>query len=189
MATNLIKPTRETPIVWADTTDYTGAVSGYARTHQLDLTSVASAAARQGAKADFGVTKAGMKYAVYVGIEIVGSAASQETIDFYHASSPSGTAGDANPGGTTGADADYTGTSGDSLDDSLDQLLPIGSLVTTADNTTTVQYGMVGIVNGDEIERYGMPVVVNNSTGALMTDAVEMYVVYVPITPDIQAAA
>jgi len=38
-----------TPVVWADTTDYAG--DGGARTHQIDLTSLADGAARQGAKA------------------------------------------------------------------------------------------------------------------------------------------
>jgi len=188
MATNLVKFTEQTAIVWADTTDYSSTVSGLARTDQIDLTSVSAAAARQGAKKDLGATR-WPEYMVSVGIEIASSAASGETIDFYWSGSPSATAGNANPGGTSGADAAYTGTAGDALADSLHQLQFIGSLVTTADNTTVVQYGNVGVLSGSAIHRYGMPVVVNNSTGALMSDAVEQFVALIPIAPDVQAAA
>ncbi len=188
MATNKVQYTAETAIVWADTTDYSSTVSGLTRTDQIDLTSVASGAARQGAKKDMGATR-NTSYLVSVAVEFASAAASDETVDFYWAGSPSATAGNANPGGTSGSDAAYTGTSGDSLADSLKQLQYIGSLVTTADNTTTVQYGTIGILSGDALLRYGMPVVVNNSTGALVSDAVEMYVALIPINPDIQAAA
>lgn len=188
MATNLIKVTEQTAIVWADTTDYSSTVSGLARTDQIDLTSVSAAAARQGAKKDLGATR-WPEYKVVIAVEIASLAASGESIDIYWADSPSDTAGNANPGGTSGVDAAYTGTAGDSLADSLLQLIQIGSLITTSDNTTVVQYGTIGILNGSAIHRYGMPVLVNNSAGALMTDAVEMYIALIPIPPDIQAAA
>ena len=119
-----------------------------------------------------------------VAIEIAGSAASDQYIDVYWASSPSSTAANANPGGTSGSDAAYTGTSGDSLADSLKQLYHIGSLTTTADNTTTVQYGEIGIL--ENTLRYGMPVVVNGSSGNLHSDAVEMYVALIPIIDEVQ---
>lgn len=188
MATNQVLIKDGTAIVWANSSDYSSTVSGLARTHQIDLTSVASSEARQGAKADLGATRA-RQYAVLVAIEFASAAASDETVDIYWAASPIVTAGNANPGGTSGADADYTGTTGDSLTDSLKQLQLIGSLTTTADQTTVVQYQQVGILNGDEIPRYGMPVLVDNSTGALVADAVEMYIALLPLIDDIQAAA
>jgi hypothetical protein len=188
MATNLIKITEQTPLVWADTTDYSSTVSGLARTAQIDLTSVSSAAARQGAQADLGATR-WPQYVVSVAMEFASGTVSGETVDIYWAGSPSGTAANANPGGTSGSDAAYTGTAGDSLADSVKQLTFIGSLVTTSDNTTVVQYGNVGVLFGDSMLRYGMPVVVNNSTGALVGDAVEMYVALTPTGSDIQASA
>jgi hypothetical protein len=172
-----------TAIVWADTTDYSSTVSGLARTDQLDLTSVAPAAARQGAKKDLGATRA-RQYAVLVGFEIGASAASDENIIVYWGGSPSATAANANPGQLTGADADYTGTTGDTLMDSLKQLEEVGPLVTTSDNTTDVQYGQVGVLT--DIPRYGMPVVLNNSTGSLVGDAVEMYVALIPLIDEVQ---
>lgn len=184
--TTLVKVTQGTAIVWADATDYSSTVSGLVRTDQIDLTSLSSGAARQGAKHDFGITR-DTSYKVVAAIEIASGAVSGEVIDFYHAGSPIITAANANPGGTSGADAAYTGTAGDSLIDSLKQLDYIGSLVTTSDNTTVVQYQDIGVL--ESIQQFGMPVVVNNSTGALMTDAVEMYIAYLPQNPDIQEAA
>ena len=188
MATSLVKVTDGTPIVWADLTDYSSTVTGLARTAQIDLTSVAAGAARQGAKIDLGATRASL-FRVFVAIEFASGALSGEVVRFYHAGSPSATAGNANPGGTSGADAGYTGTAGDSLADSLPQLQIIGNLRTTSDNTTVVQYGTVGYLLGDTIERYGMPVVFFDCTPAAVADAVEMLVAYIPTNPDIQAAA
>lgn len=188
MATNLIQVIQQTAIVWANSGDYSSSVSGLVRTDQINLTSVGAGAARQGVKKDLGLKRFG-QYKVCVAIEIVSGALSLEDVKIYWAGSPSATAGNANPGGTSGADAAYTGTAGDSLLDSLAQLQFIGALVTTSDNTTVVQYQTIGILRGDAIHRYGMPVLVNNSTGALMTDAVEMYIALIPIAPDIQAAA
>ena len=183
MATESLAKTG-TATVWADTTDYDNTVSGLARTHQIDLTSVVAGEARQGAKADLGATRAA-KYNVLVAFEIASAAASNELIDVYLAWSPSSTAGNANPGGCTGADADYDGTTGDSLADSLLQLDFVGSLHTTADNTTVVQYEKIGEIYATG--RYVSVVVVNNSTGALVSDAVEMYIALEPIIDEFQA--
>lgn len=185
MSTNLIKIAEAAPIVWADATDYSDAVSGLTRTDQIDLTSVSAAAARQGAKHDFGAQRFA-SYLVVASVEIASLAASLELIDLYHAESVSGTAGNANPGGTSGTDAAYTGTAGDSLADSLAQLRYIGPLTATADNTTVVQYQVVGELSN--ILRFGMPVLVNGSTGALMTDAVEMFIAYMSMGPRIEAS-
>ena len=172
-----------TATVWADTTDYSSTVSGLARTHQIDLTSVASAAARQGAKADLGATRAA-KYEVFIAVEFASGAISDETVDLYFAWSPSSTAANANPGGVSGSDAAYTGTAGDSLDDSVKQLEYVGSLTTTSDQTTVVQYGKIGEIFAPS--QYVNPVLVNGSTGALVSDAVEMYIALIPIIDEFQ---
>ena len=166
-----------TASVWADSSDYSSSVSGLARTAHLDLTSVAAGAARQGAKADLGATRAD-RFVVYVAIEFASAPTSLEVVDIYWAGSVSGTAGNANPGGASGADAAYTGTSGDSLDDSAAQLIRVGPFVVTADGTTTVQYQQVGVLSG--VPRYGMPIVYNRATPALVSDATEMFVALVP---------
>lgn len=178
---NLIK--NGTAVVWADSTDYSSTVSGLTRTAQIDMTSLASAAARQGAKVDLGATRAA-KYEVFVAVEFASGSVSGEKVDYYMAWSPSSTAANANPGGASGADAAYTGTAGDSLADSLRQLDYIGSMITTSDNTTTVQYQKVGEIFAPP--RYVSPVVVNNGTGAFVADAAETYIALIPIIDEFQ---
>lgn len=174
--------------VWADTTDYSDSKSGLGRTHQIDLTSLASGAARQGAKADLapmGWTSINDRWLCLVCIEPVGAPTSKEVVDFWWAGSPAETAGDANPGGTTGADAAYTGTAGDDLDDSLEQLIWIGAISATADILT--QYAQVGVLTN--IPRHGMPVVDSGlTTGsvAMVANATEMYVALVKLHSDSQ---
>lgn len=173
-----------TPIVWADTTDYTGTISGLARTHQIDLTSLADAAARQGAKADLGAVRA-RKYAVLIAIEFDVAPVSGTVVEIYWAGSPASAAGNANPGGASGADAAYTGTAGDSLADSVQQLRWLGNLICTADAATVVQYMVLSDLEGD-IPRYGMPVIKNEGGQAFEGDAVEMYFALIPLIDESQ---
>lgn len=172
-----------TAAVWANVTDYSSTVSGLARTAQLNLTGYANGAARMGAKVDLGATRAQL-YAVMAALEWAvagGGPLSGARVKFYWAGSPSATAGNANPGGTTGADADYVGTSGDALADAIRQLLFVGDMICTSDTTTVVEYQQIGVLEGAAIPRYGMPVVYNTSGQSFVADAVEMYVALLPI--------
>jgi len=169
-----------TPVVWADTTDYAG--DGGTRTHQIDLTSLADGAARQGAKADLGATRA-KQYTLTVCVEMAVAPVSKAAIDIYWAASPHATAGLLNPGGCTGADAAYTGSAGDSLDDSLMQLLPLGSISLTADADPVLQIYTVTLFPQ---HRYGMPVIDNNGGQAMHSDAIECFVSLTPIIPEVQ---
>lgn len=172
-----------TAVVFADVTDYSSTISGLARTDQIDLTSLAAGAARESDKADFGSVRAHL-FAVYVGIEFAVAPVSLEAVDFYLAQSPSATAANANPGGTDGADSAFTGTAGDSLDDSLRQLTYLGSLSVTADATTLVQYQRIG--TAANIMRNCSIVVDNNTAQALVADAVEMFVAFIPLITESQ---
>ena len=169
--------------VWADTTDYSSTVSGLTRTDQIDLTSLAAAAARQGAKGDLGATRAN-RYKVMAAIEFAVAPASGALVSIYWAASPSATAGNANPGGTSGSDAAYTGTAGDALADAILQLQFLGDLVATSDATTVVQYQEIGILENPM--RYGMPVVQNSTGQAFVADAVEMYIALIPMIDEVQ---
>jgi hypothetical protein len=173
----------DTPIVWADVTDYAGDLG--TRTHQIDLTSVAAGAARQGAKADLGATRAAV-YAVTVAIEMAVAPTSGAIASIWWAASPSATAGTANPGGCSGADAAYNGTAGDSIADSILQLTLIGSLVMTSDATTVVQFQTFMF---SPEHRYGSPVVYNEeATQAFVADADEMGIAFTPIIDEVQDA-
>jgi len=176
-----------TPIVWADETDYAGGSQvGGTRTHDLDLTNLLFSEARQGEKADLGATRAA-RYAITLCVEFKSGEApeSGETVDLYWGPSGSITAGTANQGGLAGTDAAYTGTSGDSLADSLKQLVFVGSLICTAD--------AVGVPQRQTFvfsppTRYGQPVVVNNTDAEDLNDAdaEEMYVRMVPLIDEVQ---
>jgi len=170
-----------THIVLADTTDYAGDLGS--RTDQIDLTSVGAAAARQSTKFDFTANRATL-YSMYAAIEFAVAPASGAVVDFYLCFSPSATAGTANPGGTSGSDAAYTGTAGDSLADSVKQCTYIGSLVATSDATTVVQFQHIGLFKAPL--RYANLVVVNNTGQALVADAVEQGVLIIPETSQIQ---
>lgn len=169
-----------TPVVWADATDYAG--DGGTRTHQLDLTSLADGAARQGAKADLGATRA-KQYTLTLCAEMAIAPVARAPVAVYWAASPHATAGVLNPGECSGADAAYTGSTGSSIEDSLMQLMPMGSLSLTADATTLLQ---IYIATLFPQHRYGMPVIINDGGQAFVADAVEMFVSLTPIIPEIQ---
>lgn len=169
-----------TPTVWADTTDYAGDIG--TRTHQIDLTSVASTAARQSTKADLGATRAAV-FAVTAAIEFDVAPSSGNVVSIWWAASPSGTAATANPGGVSGSDAAYTGTAGDSLADSVLQLTLVGNLVCTSDVATVVEFQTFYF---SPEHRYGSVVVYNEADQALEGDAVEMGIAFTPIIDESQ---
>lgn len=171
----------QTPVVWADTTDYSATNSGYTRTHQIDLTSIANGAARQGAKADLGATRPA-RYSVIVSIELDVAPTAGNEVHFYWSASPSGTAGTGNMGGAGGSDAAYK--AGEEAEWAK-QLIYMGSLVCTADAATVVQRQCINSAFVPP-ERYGMPVVLNSSGQALEGDAVEMCVALVGQIDEIQ---
>lgn len=180
MATeNLVKD--GTPVVWADTTDYNSANSGFTRTHQLDLTGVADTEAREGAKADLGATRA-KQYAVRVGIEMDVAPTAGTTIEVYWSASHSGTAGTGNDGGCSGADGDYKNGEESEW---VKQLTLIGVLVLTNDAAATVQYGTISNAFMPP-QRYGQPVVLNKGGQAMEGDAVEMFVALIPTIDEFQ---
>jgi hypothetical protein len=109
--------------------------------------------------------------------------ASKASVDVYWAASPHATAGLVNPGGCSGADAAYTGTAGDSLDDSLEQLQYLGAISLTADAATVLQIQTFTLFPQ---HRYGMPVIDNNGGQAMHSDAIECFVALTSIIPEVQ---
>ena len=170
-----------TAIVWADIGGDFGD-SPIAGTLQITLATLANAAARQGVKADLGATRAA-RYGVTLRPELDVAPASGAVIGLYWAASEAAAAGTANPGGVSGADAAYTGTAGDSIADSLQQLDLIGALVCTSDLATVVQQ-QTWIY--EPPTRYGSPVVFNQSGQAFEGDDIEMSIIFMPLIDEIQ---
>jgi hypothetical protein len=169
-----------TTLCLADATDFDN--DPIPDTDQIDLTSLANAAARQSAKFDFGAKWAG-KYSVMCSFEIDVAPASGAVVDVYIAPSIEATAGDSNPGGVSGADAAYTGTAGDSIADSLKQLDFIGSVICTADADPVMQ--TQSFVYAPHC-RYASLVVFNQSGQAFVGDATHHFIIFTPIVPEIQ---
>jgi hypothetical protein len=179
MANEILQKTG-TPVVFADVTDYVSTLSGFTRTHQLDLTSIANNAARQSNKADLGALRAA-RYSVEVGIEMDVAPTAGATVEFYWSASHSATDGTGNDGGASGADGAYK--AGEEDEWKL-QNIPLGNLVLTADAATVVQRQCVGFF--EPPNRYGQVIVVNKGGQAFEGDAVEMYVALIPIIDEAQ---
>lgn len=143
----------------------------------ITMTSVANGAARESVKIDMGAT-IGQLIAVKAEVEIAATPTAGATVDLYWNPSDSATAGTDNCGGCSGTDAAYAGYSSN-LVASLKQLVFIGSLVTTAQATATVQKGFVGTFRLPQ--RYGSLVVVNNSGAAIHSSATNIQFIFTPI--------
>ena len=178
-----------TILVVADTTDHGPAAANNlgTRTDQIDCTDLAGGAARQSDKLDF-TANMDEEYVLAAAIEMEATPApaSGEVVDFYMAWSNNTTAGTANPGGIGGADAAYTGTGGDSLDDSVKQLDFLGSMVLTADVTGTVQIDMA-ISTFKPRARWGTLVVYNRAASAAFhSDMDETSFLITPLVNQVQ---
>ena len=146
--------------------------------YAITLTGLASAAARQSAKADFGATRADL-YDVIVEIDSGTAPAAGKTVDFYWSASTSSTAATSNAAGASGSDAAYKAS--EELE-WLKQSEFIGSLIATADTNTT-QIQSVGRFSPGT--RYGQLIVMNNLGQALRAVAT-MVITFHPIVTEAQ---
>jgi len=145
----------------------------------LTLTSLPVGEARQSDKIDLTATRA-PEYTVMAAIEWVSEPVTGETVDFYWAPSPSGTAAQGNPGYVVGSDSAYAGGVA-TLAEGLKQLDFIGSLVASADIQPAVHVAVVGVLR--PVMRYGTLVVFNDTVDIFNADAIEMAVTLTPIIP------
>jgi hypothetical protein len=174
-------------ICFRDVTDFSPAAANDLREStptlaNFDLTSVTNNSYRQSAKVDLGAKRA-VVYRVRAALEFATAPTAGNVVEFYWAPSPSPTAGTANPGNASGSDAAYTGYSSNA-DASIKQCDFIGNFICTSQATGTIQVAEVGILCPSE--RYGSLIVKNASGATLMSDAVEMHVVFDPIIDEIQ---
>lgn len=182
MADNDILITEDgTRIVWAHADDFDN--NPWADTDELDFSAgaagLADGAAREGDSVDLGAERA-QRYRLTLNMEIDAAPASGEVVDLYWAPSEDNTAF---PGGVSGSDGAYTGTAGDSLADSLKQLVFVGSLICTADADPVEQQQSFVFVPSAQ---YGAPVVFNQSGQSGVTDGDNMYLSMMPLIDEIQ---
>jgi len=156
------------------------AASDYSWT-ALTLSALADAAGRQSAKADLGLVRP-REWDLFGCVNYTGETPTAgKTIDYYWASSFSGTAGNANLFGNSGGDAACPGGAIGTLTlaEFLDGCQFIGSLVTSDD--AAVQNQQVN-KSGPWIptSRFGQLIVVNNGGDAFEADDVEHHQIAVP---------
>ena len=160
--------------VISDTTDYSNNRGFGARTDQIDLTGLTDTSARQCAKVDLVVSAALMptRFDVDMSLEFATVPGDDKSVDLYVGFSHHATAATGNPGGLSGVDAAYAGTTGGTLTEGLLQLIHLGRFHPQNDEDPVVQQQQTGSFVAEG--RYAMFVVVNNSGVALHSDAVEM---------------
>lgn len=173
----------DTPIVWAGSGYNPAGGIVYAQTDDITLTSLASAASRQGTKADLLTPRAG-DFLIRFCPESNVAPTSGLTSEVYFAFSNIATAGVDNPAGVSGADAAYTGTMGDSLANSVKQLVGPFVYTHTADVAPISLPVPIGILR--PTLRWVSPVIVNSSGQAYEGDDVEMYLALIPIKDESQ---
>ena len=150
----------------------------------LTLASLADGAGRQSTKVDLGATRA-VEYALFGCVDFTGETPTAgNTVDYYWAPSTSGTQGNGNVAGNSGADAACPGGALGSitLAEFLKQCVFVGSL--TVHDGACVQNGPVGVFKPPS--RYGQLIVVNESGDAFEADDVEMHQVLVPLIDELQ---
>lgn len=156
----------------------------YQAANDIDVASLAAAAARQSTKGDFTSVRA-MLYDVRMTFEIASDPAAGGTVDIYASPSHSGTANVGNVGHCTGADAAYAAIAGYTLDELLAHLQFIGSAPVAIQNDADgVQHANVG--TWSPTARYNSIVVVNNCSVAFHSDSVEFAILFEPIIAEIQ---
>lgn len=145
-------------------------------TSDLTISGVTDTSAQQSVKVDLGSLRAS-EYALKAVIEFFAAPTAGDLIHFFWSSSESATAAVGNDGGTSGADAAYSGYSSD-LEESVRHLVWIGSMAVTP--SIAVQGATVGTFRPPS--RYGSLVIWNKSGETLAaTDGVESAIVLNPI--------
>ena len=185
MANEILYKVKDAQVVFRDSVDFAPTAANDLRTGtptaaQIDCSSLATAAARQSAKVDLGATRA-RAYEAICCVNFNVAATTGTLVNFYWAPSPSATAGTANPGGASGADAAYDGGANLTLAEGLRQLDLIGSLICGA--TTAVQVALLNPFFSPS-DRYGSLVVENVGGQAFPASMAEFHVVLTPAVTD-----
>lgn len=191
MSTNNVLQAAGTPILWTNSTYSPGTntiLGSRSASFDIDVDGLTAAAARMSLKGDLGAVHSAL-YDLDATAEIASDPATGGRVDFYWSKSHSVTAAVGNMGGTSGADAAYTGYSGHTLAEALKQLDFMGSLILGVQNDADgVVIGNCGLWLAPP-QRYGVLVVVNNASVAFHSDSVEFAFRMTPVFPDIAAAA
>jgi hypothetical protein len=182
-----------TPICWADSTQYASDQSAIERTHEINLKSLASTAARQGEKADLNAIRP-QGYVVKAAVSFAVAPTAGSPVEFYWSSSSSATPGVGNAGGYSTAGVPYVsgvdglfapaGGAEADIDEYKQHLSFVGVLAAGAD-ALNVQHGVINSYFSPP-ERYGQWVIKNKSGQAFSVNGSGVYVALIPVVDEIQ---
>ncbi len=185
MVKKILVDTTGTPIVFADNVAYQG--RGGARTHQINLVSLASGTAQQSDKADMdtgGVSNRFPKaFIVTARVDMLNAPNVGDYVSIYWAASLSSDEPTGNPGGVIGSDGAYTGTAGSTLEESLKDLQLLGKLFLTPDGATVQQQQTF---RASLPTQFGTVVVVNNSVRDFVGNGNDLSVTFTPREYEVQ---
>lgn len=136
-------------------------------TYAITLASIAAAAARQGAKGDFGASRA-ENWVARLTLNMDVAPVNGAGVELWMYTSDSAVAGTNNTGAASGADAAYSGSAGGGVATTKLQLQYIGTMPMTADadGVTQVWESRPFTIP----QQYGGPIVVNATAQALEGD-------------------
>lgn len=201
MANEILVHTSGSTVCWADSTQYVPGAYGpgqlFAKTHNLNLKGVADGAARQGDKADLGVKRA-QGYVVKAAAEFAVAPTAGNVVEYYWSSSPVSHPSSGNAGGysilagvvipfVSGIDGTFVPAGGAeaNVDEWKQHLSLIGVLPVTND---AVGYVQTKVINSYFVppERYGQPIVKNDTGQAFAAGGSGMYLAFIPVTDELQ---
>jgi hypothetical protein len=160
-----------------DGTPQTWASSGGSQV--ITCTSLAAAAARQGAKSSTfndGTLGNPIEYRIKLIMQFTSAPTASGTVDVYFGQSSSATAGTDNPGGLSGSDAAVTGAV---ATDTSPQMDPAGSLVASNGIGTGVQQQSEFVIPRKGL--YLCPLIVNNASQAFDSTALHTVLTVTPV--------
>ncbi len=182
----ILTNTSGTPFCWAQTAQYDSARTGIAKTHNLNLASLAANAARQADKADLGDHRPG-GYVVKAAVRMVATPTAGGPIEYYWSSSPVAGLNTANTGGVSvsGYDAAWNpgGAAEADIDEWKQQLSFVGVLPVAADG----EIDQVKVINSyfTPPERYGQFIIKNDASTAVSASVSGVYVALIPVIDEI----
>lgn len=148
----------------------------------LSLSSILDGAAKNSDQVDLGANRPS-RISVTAAIEWFAAVTAGNTVDFYWSPSSNSNVAAGNPGNPDGVDGAYTGDGGGTVDESVPQMILIGSLITT--DLQGVQIGHIGTF--EPPSRYGQLVVVNKSGTTLCgTDDIESSILFQGLVDEVQ---
>jgi len=194
MANEILLHNDDTPVVWTGDTQYavgTYPANIYAQTHTLTFRGVADNTARQGDKADLG-SRRPQGYLVKLGLMFAAAPTAGNPVEVYWSSSSSSHPASGNAGGgspsnpyVSGVDGTFVPAGGAEADiDEYKRHLDFVGVFAAGNDANNQQVANINSYFSPS-ERYGQPVIKNDTGQALHAGGSGMFLAFIPVTDEI----